>query len=165
MRRPSTLLVYLAVPLAAFLTFLIQPVVGKLLMPRYGGSAGTWMTTSLFFQCALLGGYALAFWLLRQPQRKAKSIVTGLAIAGPLLAKLPPWDIAWLPEWPAILTGLTLSLLPALLLTTSLGIVLQEWVRQLGQKVPYYLYGISSLGSALALIAYPFWIEPRIGLS
>src|SRR4051794_32445048 len=165
MRRSYRLLIYLAVPLAAFLTFLVQPAVGKLLMPRYGGSAGTWLTVSLFFQAALLSGYALAFWLLKQPQRKAKKIMVGLAIAGPLLAKLPPWDLAGLPEWPAILSGLTLSLLPALLLTTSLGVVLQGWLRALGERVPYYLYGVSNLGSALALIAYPFWIEPRVGLS
>jgi len=159
------ILVYLVVPTAAFLTFLLQPIVGKELMPRYGGTAGTWMTISLFFQAALLGGYALASWLLRQTRPRALGVLLGLAILSPITAKLPPWDFHLLAEWPAILVGLTLSLLPTLLLTTSIGIVLQGWIRERDGRVPYSLYGISNLGSLLALLAYPFAIEPFFGLS
>lgn len=158
------ILVYLVVPTAAFLTFLLQPIIGKQLMPRYGGTAGTWMTISLFFQTALLGGYALASWLLRQSRARAHAILIALAVLAPLTAKLPPWNFSVLSEWPAILVGLTLSLLPTLLLTTSIGIVLQGWIRQRDGRVPYSLYGISNLGSLLALLAYPFIIEPTIGL-
>lgn len=165
MQSVFRLLVYLVVPSAAFLTFLLQPIIGKELMPRYGGTAGTWMTISLFFQTALLGGYALASWLLRQSRSRALAIVMGLAVLAPLSAKLPPWNFQGLSEWPAVLVGLTLSLLPTLLLTTSIGIVLQGWIRARDGRVPYSLYGISNLGSLLALIAYPFYIEPAIGLS
>lgn len=159
------LLVYLVVPTAAFLTFLLQPIVGKQLMPRYGGTAGTWMTISLFFQTALLGGYVLASWLLHRPRARAQAILLGLAVAAPLTAKLPPWNLHGWSEWTGVLTGLTLSLLPTLLLTTSIGIVLQGWIRARDGRVPYFLYGISNLGSLLALLAYPFVVEPAVGLS
>jgi spermidine synthase len=165
MQRLFKPLAYFAVPAAAFLTFLLQPIVGKLLMPLYGGSAGTWMTISLFFQAALLAGYALAFWLIELPRKNVFITLAALGLAAPLLTKLPPWDIFRWPEWKAVLTALTLSALPAILLTTSIGLVLQDWIRKREGHVPYYLYGISNLGSVLALVSYPFWIEPRFGLS
>ncbi|HEU5081207.1 MAG TPA: hypothetical protein VFT72_18485 [Opitutaceae bacterium] len=164
MQRFFRPLVYLVIPTAAFLTFLIQPIVGKELMPRYGGTAGTWMTVSLFFQTSLLGGYALAAWLLKQRRTRAHAFVLGLAALSPIVAKLPPWDFAGWAEWPGILAGLTLSLLPTLLLTTSIGIVVQGWIRDRHGEVPYALYGISNLGSLLALLIYPFKIEPFFGL-
>ncbi len=49
--------------LAAFLSFSIQPMVGKLLLPNYGGSAEVWLASITFFQLALLAGYSLAAWL------------------------------------------------------------------------------------------------------
>jgi hypothetical protein len=159
------LLGWAAVSLAAFLTFVLQPIIGKLLTPLYGGSAGTWMTISMFFQGALLAGYALAYWLTRCRRKIAVSVMLALAIVAPLSTKLPPWGIAIGPEWPSIVVALTLSLLPALLLTTSLGIVLQDWFRAWGGGIPYYLYALSNLGSAFALLIYPFVIEPRFGLS
>ncbi len=165
MPRLFKLLACLAVPAAAFLTFLLQPVVGKLLMPRYGGSAGTWLTISVFFQAALLGGYALAFWLLRQPRRRTLLVTAALALAGPLLLRLPPPAFAGWPEWLAVLVGLALSLLPAVLLTTGLGLILQGWLREREGRVPWHLYGISNLGSLLALGLYPFVIEPALGLA
>lgn len=165
MPRLFKLLACLAVPAAAFLTFLLQPVVGKWLMPRYGGAAGTWLAITVFFQAALLGGYALAFWLQRQPRRRALIVVAGLALAGPLLLRLPPPALAGWPEWLAVFTGLALSLLPAMLLTTSLGLVLQGWLRAREGRVPWHLYGISNLGSLLALGLYPFVIEPTLGLA
>jgi spermidine synthase len=164
MQRLFKPLVWLAVPVAAFLTFLLQPIVGKILMPRYGGSASTWITVTIFFQAALLGGYALAFWLLRMNRPRALKILLVLAVAGPLLCRLPPPNLAGWPEWPAIFVGLTIALLPAILLTTSLGIVLQGWLRDRDGLVPYHLYGISNLGSLAALFAYPF-AEPDIGLA
>src|SRR3569623_1737778 len=123
------------------------------------------MTISLFFQTALLGGYARASWLLRQRKRRAEWVLIFLAVLAPLTAKLPPWNFQSLSEWPAVLAGLTLSLLPTLLLTTSVGIVLQGWIRSRDGRVPYSLYGISNLGSLLALVAYPYVIEPAVGLS
>jgi hypothetical protein len=165
MEKLFKLLGWMAVALAAFLTFLLQPIIGKLLTPLYGGSAGTWMTISMFFQGALLAGYALAYGLTRCRRGLAWYIMLALAILAPLLIKLPTWSITVGPEWTSIVVALTLSLLPTLLLTTSLGIVLQDWFKAWGGGVPYYLYALSNLGSAVALLIYPFAIEPRVGLS
>jgi hypothetical protein len=156
-------LAYVVVPTAAFLTFMLQPIVGKQLMPRYGGTAGTWMTVSFFFQAALLGGYALAFWLLRQRRVVAYRVAAGIAVLAAVSLRLPPWHFDWA-EWPALIAGLTLSALPTVLLTTSIGILLQGWLRETDGRVPYWLYGISNLGSMLALVLYPFVIEPLLGL-
>jgi hypothetical protein len=165
MKILTKLLIFLAIPSAAFLTFIAQPVLGKILTPRYGGSAGTWMTTSLFFQSALLLGYAFAFWLLRKPAVLTHRIVIGLAILAPLITFIPPFHFESLSEIPAILFGLILSLGPMLILTTSIGILIQGWVAREEGVIPYYLYGVSNIGSAAALIAYPFWIEPHVTLS
>jgi spermidine synthase len=165
MKILTKLLIFLAVPCAAFLTFIAQPVLGKILTPRYGGSAGTWMTTSLFFQSTLLLGYAFAFWLLRKPAALTHRIVIGLAVLAPLVTVIPPFHFENLSEIPAILFGLILSLGPMLILTTSIGILIQGWIAREEGVIPYYLYGVSNIGSAVALIAYPFLIEPRITLS
>lgn len=165
MPRLFKFLACLAVPAAAFLTFLLQPVAGKWLMPRYGGSAGTWLAVSVFFQAALLAGYALAFWLQRQPRKRALLVTTILAVAGPLTLRLPPVTVPGGPEWLVVFASLALSALPAVLLTTSLGLVLQGWLRAREGRVPWHLYGISNLGSLLALGLYPFVIEPQLGLA
>jgi spermidine synthase len=165
MKLLTRLLIFLAIPTAAFLTFIAQPIIGKLLTPRYGGSAGTWMTTSLFFQSALLLGYAFAFWLLKKPTATGQRICIALAVIAPLITFIPPFHFESLPEIPAILFGLILSLGPMLILTTSVGILIQGWVAREEGAIPYYLYGVSNIGSAVALIAYPFCIEPRITLS
>jgi hypothetical protein len=165
MKILTKLLILLAVPTAAFLTFIAQPIIGKILTPRYGGSAGTWMTASLFFQTALLLGYAFAFWLLRKPGRPAFRIIIGLALLAPLLTKITPVHFENWPEVYAILFGLILSIGPALILTTSIGILIQGWVARDDGVIPYYLYGVSNVGSVIALLAYPFWIERHIDLS
>ena len=159
------LLVFLVVPAAAFTTFLIQPLVGKQLIPRYGGTAGTWLTISFFFQSALLAGYALAFHLSGEGRRRAAVLVGGLAVLAALSLRLPPWHFERFPEWPGVLAGLFLSVFPAVLLTTSIGIVLQGWIREQTGVVPYGLYSLSNLGSLFALLGYPFLIEPIYGLA
>ena len=165
MQRLFTLLAHIVVPLAAFLTFMLQPVAGKLLMPVYGGSSGIWLTLSMFFQGALLAGYALAWRGLEKHRAALPRIVAILAVLAPLSLHLPPWTFPALPEWPGVLATLTVSLLPTVLLTTASGIILQGWIQHRQGRVSFYLYAISNVGSTLALLAYPFVIEPRIGLS
>lgn len=164
MQRLFTLLAHVVVPLAAFLTFMLQPVAGKLLLPVYGGSAGTWLTLSMFFQAVLLGGYALAWRGLEKHREILPKVIASLAVLAPLTLRLPLWVFPGLPEWPGVLTCLTLSLLPTVLLTTASGLVLQGWLQERSDRPPFYLYAISNVGSILALLAYPFMIEPHIGL-
>ncbi|MFT3869901.1 MAG: fused MFS/spermidine synthase [Nibricoccus sp.] len=164
MQRLFTLLAHVVVPLAAFLTFMLQPIAGKLLLPVYGGSAGTWLTLSMFFQGVLLAGYALAWRGLEKHRDILPKFIAILAVLAPLSLRLPLWAFPGLPEWPGVLASLTLSLLPTVLLTTASGLVLQGWLQQRSGRPPFYLYAISNVGSILALLAYPFAIETHIGL-
>lgn len=158
-------LAFLAVPLAAFLTFMAQPLMGKYLLPWHGGSASTWVTTMVFFQTSLLCGYLLAFFLQGLPLSRQALLVAILAMLAPLVTQVPPLRFGeTISAW-SVFLSLSFSLFPAILLTTCLGIVLHGWFRQFGGSVPYYLYSISNFGSLFALVSYPLLIEPNIGLS
>jgi spermidine synthase len=154
----------LAVPLGAALAFVIQPVVGKAILPRMGGTAVTWIGATLFFQTTLLLGYVWGIWLTRLGQRGqflAQLTLTVLAISTfhlpateggvPLLA-----DVFW---------TLGTSCLPALVLLFSLSPWVHSWREQLSMPEPYALYALSSLGSLVALLLYPFLIEPNMSLT
>ena len=65
--RVSPLLFGATILLSAFLLFQVQPLIAKLILPWFGGSAAVWTSCMLFFQMALLGGYAYAHWLNGQP--------------------------------------------------------------------------------------------------
>ena len=81
--------------LSAFLLFLVQPIVAKLILPRFGGSVAVWATCLVFFQAALLLGYALAHHLVQHAQSRALRL-GHLALLLGSLALLPivpvtPW--------------------------------------------------------------------------
>jgi hypothetical protein len=149
----------------AFLLFQVQPLIGKYILPWFGGSPGVWTTCMLFFQVLLLGGYAYAHALSRHlaPRRQALVHLALLALA---LVSLPitPAD-SWKPEagsdptW-RILALLLISLgLPYLVLAAT-GPLLQDWFRRTSPGVsPYRLYALSNVGSLLALVSYPFYFE------
>lgn len=159
------LLALTAVPLAAFLTFMAQPLMGKHLLPWHGGSASTWVTAMVFFQAALLVGYLFAH-VLQRVSLKGQALSIGiLALVVPWITQVPPVQIGPAMSAWGVLISLTLSLFPAVLLTTSLGIIMHGWFRASGGGVPYYLYAFSNFGSLLALCCYPLLIEPKIGLA
>lgn len=151
---------------SAFLLFEVQPMIGKMILPWFGGSAAVWSTCLVFFQTALLLGYLYAHCLARYfaPKRQALIHVPLLAIS---LAALPIIPSAiWKPQGEADpTTGILLLLaatigLPYLLLSAT-GPLLQAWyVAVRPGAVPYRLYALSNLGSILALLSYPFAIEP-----
>jgi hypothetical protein len=47
------------------LLFVVQPIIAKSLLPRFGGSAGVWVACMMFFQIVLLLGYLYSFWITR----------------------------------------------------------------------------------------------------
>lgn len=61
---------YFSICLSAFLLFLVQPLIGKTLLPWFGGTAAVWSTSMVFFQIMLTGGYAYAAWLSRSKRRR-----------------------------------------------------------------------------------------------
>jgi hypothetical protein len=151
----------------AFLLFQVQPLIGKYILPWFGGSPGVWTTCMLFFQMLLLGGYAYAHTVSRRLKPRAQASVHLILLAA-ALATLPVTpDDRWKttttgdPTW-HILALLAVSLgLPYLVLSAT-GPLMQEWFRRLTPGAsPYRLYALSNVGSLLALISYPFYFETQ----
>ncbi|HOX56997.1 MAG TPA: fused MFS/spermidine synthase [Candidatus Paceibacterota bacterium] len=151
----------------AFLLFQVQPLIGKYILPWFGGGPGVWTTCMLFFQVLLLGGYAYAHFTSRWFKPRAQAIVHLLLLAGALaLLPITPND-AWKPidgsdPTLRILTLLTVSIgLPYFVLSTT-GPLVQHWFsRSKPGASPYRLYALSNVGSLLALVSYPFFFETQ----
>ena len=153
-----------AVPLAAFLAFVIQPIMGKRLLPIYGGTSGTWLGCMVYFQLALLLGYSWAAWLVRKRPVFQMTATLVLAVVAVLTFHLPSDEIAEAAGIGRVVWRLAVASLPAMVLLFSTSPLLHGWLRRRGEEIPYYLYAISSAGSLLALVLYPFLIETSIGL-
>ncbi|HYW41426.1 MAG TPA: fused MFS/spermidine synthase [Bryobacteraceae bacterium] len=161
------LLYALTILISAFLLFQVQPVIAKIILPWFGGTASVWTTCLLFFQMALLLGYLYAHALIRYLKPRLQMVVHSALLAVSALA-LPVYpSLAWKPvgtEEPtlAILRVLALTVgLPYFLLSTT-GPLLQAWYsRRFKGAIPYRLYALSNAGSMFALLSYPFLFEPR----
>lgn len=170
----TTLPFALPIGLSAFLLFSVEPLVGRLVLPVFGGAAAVWATILFFFQAVLLAGYlyghisvtrlgrwgppvhlalaALAFWaLVNAPSRldilRNEAVTPVVDLIGMLIAVIG---------------------LPAFVLTTTTPLV-SGWFHaardEERQSDPYWLYALSNAGSLAALLAYPLLIEPRLGLA
>lgn len=154
--------------LGAFLLFQVQPVIGKYILPWFGGTSAVWTTCMLFFQLLLLVGYAYAH-LIGTWFRKVRGW-PHLALLGLSLLALPimPDADTWRPDPNVAPTLQILGLLlvtigfPYLLLSST-GPLLQRWfsLSHPGRS-PYRLYALSNVGSLLALLSYPFLVEPFV---
>ena len=155
--------------LSSFLLFLVQPLIARLILPWFGGSAAVWTTCMLFFQALLLAGYAYAHWLTRLSSKRAEVVIhTVLLLAAVATLPIAPSE-AWKPvgtEEPVtrilLLLGASVGLPYFLLASTSP--LLQAWFsRARPGENPYRLFAVSNLASLLALIGYPFIVEPFLG--
>lgn len=156
-----------AIFLGAFLLFLVQPLLGKYILPWFGGGPGVWTTCMLFFQVSLLAGYGCAHWLSTRVSPRRQVLVYLFLIVG-AVATLPvnpggswkPVD-GQSPTLRILLLLLTCVGLPYVVLAAT-GPLLQRWFsRACSSAPPYRLYALSNLGSLLALVSYPLWFEPR----
>ena len=161
----------LAVFLSAALLFVVEPMVGKMVLPILGGAPAVWTTCLLFFQVALLLGYLYAHWLSRSlaPRRSAWLHLTLLALAAATLpVALPAAEGA--PEaspvrW--LLLALVAAVGAPFVLVAATGPLVQSWFAELDHPDaadPYFLYAASNLGSFAGLLAYPFLLEPFVSL-
>jgi len=149
----------------AFLLFQVQPLIGKYILPWFGGGPGVWTTCMLFFQVLLLGGYAYAHFTSRWLKPRTQAVVHLVLLAAALaLLPITPGD-AWKPHGGGnptlqILTLLAVSLgLPYFVLSAT-GPLIQQWFsRARPGASPYRLYALSNVGSLLALVSYPFFFE------
>jgi len=169
--RTGTALFAAVIFASAFLIFLVQPMVGKRILPWFGGAPAVWTLCLAFYQITLFAGYAYAHALIRFVEPRHQLLVHGSMIAAALFALPVLPDDAWVPEAGgdpsrAILTILGVKVaLPFLALAAS-GPLLQAWfARRYPQRSPYPLYAVSNAGSLLALLSYPFLLEPRLSLS
>ena len=184
--RWSLVLPFFALTLfvSAFCLFLVQPIIGKLILPKLGGTPQVWNTCMVFFQTALLAGYAYTHTVSTRLKLKQQLMLHSALLFIPLLFLLPtpvsfpgstgPFTF---PNWTPPLGGnpipqalLLLAWIvgiPFLVVATSAPL-LQKWFSSTGHpaaKDPYFLYGASNLGSLLALLLYPVAVEPWFNLS
>ncbi len=153
---------------SAFLLFLVQPIVAKQILPWFGGSAAVWTTCLVFFQVALLAGYAYSDFTTRKLKPRTQAIVhIVLLLASLAVLPIIP-DAAWKPagdEDPGLrILGLLIATigLPYFLLATT-GPLVQAWfARTFPSSTVYRLFALSNLASMLALISYPFALEPWV---
>ncbi|RMF21667.1 MAG: hypothetical protein D6760_09020 [Deltaproteobacteria bacterium] len=149
----------------AFLMFTLEPLVGRLVVPRYGGGFYVWTTCLMFFQGMLLLGYVYAH-LLGPRIGRWHLVIAAL----PLLVL--PIDIEAAPVSSHPVTGLLAALsqdvgIPIAVLATT-GVLAQAWLARVSADDdldPYWLYAASNAGSLGGLLAYPFLIEPWMGVA
>lgn len=156
---------------AAFLLFAVEPLIAKLILPWFGGVAEVWAVCLVFFETALLAGYAYAHWLAGHFSRRVQGrIHAALLVASAFALPILPKN-SWQPG-----PGVDPSLYILWLLAATIGFpffllsstspLLQAWyIRSRPSGSAYRLYALSNAGSLLALVAYPALIEPWISSS
>src|SRR5262245_56276911 len=155
--------------LNALLLFWVQPLFAKMVLPVLGGSPSVWTTCMLFFQAALLVGYAYSHagvrWFGIKRQAAIHSVIVWLPLlllpieitqVGAVLATQKP--ITWLLTIVATTVGLPFVVL------ASTAPLLQRWfaAANRGTSDPYWLYAASNAGSLVALLAFPMLFEPLL---
>ena len=154
--------------LSSFLLFLVQPLIARLILPWFGGTAAVWTTCMLFFQCILLAGYAYAHATSAKLGPRGQAILHTilLAAAAATLPILP--DPSWKPEGGSepisrILLLLTATVgLPYLLISSTSPLVQAWFSRARPGANPYRLFAVSNFASLLALVGYPLFVEPNL---
>jgi hypothetical protein len=176
-RGTFMLLFALSIFLSAFLLFQVQPMIGKFILPWFGGTPAVWSTLMLVFQVLLTGGYAYATWLIRRARRPAlihaslvvlgmtflllRGLIDGSPIFPSFTASIQTVQSPIL----AIVILLLLSIAFPFFILASNGPLMQAWFSRLYPSRSYArLYALSNVGSLLGLLTYPFGIEPSFTL-
>ena len=169
----------LSIFLSAFLLFQVQPMIGKFILPWFGGTPAVWSTVMLFFQVLLTGGYAYAYWLIGRvkPGRQSMLHIALLALAILLLITLSFFWISPITpgaSWkPGNLSAPVLDIFKLLIVSIGLpyfilaanGPLMQAWFsRRFPERSYARLYALSNFGSLLGLLAYPVVVEPLFSL-
>src|SRR5205085_10074887 len=174
---------------AGFLPFSVEPLIGRVVLPVFGRTPAVWATTLFFFQAVLLLGYLYGHLsVTRLGLRRGAAVHVGLILAAGAALLVAPTRAAELrdaavPDVLNLIWMLSVTIgLPAFVLTTTTPLV-SAWyaaVRGTADRDAsegsadrdggngddaYWLYALSNTGSLLALLAYPFVVEPRLGLS
>ena len=168
-----------AICIGAFLLFQVQLILGKYILPWFGGMPSVWTACMLVFQVLLLLGYLYAHVLTTWVPRKITERVH-FALLGCSLALLVWLAFRWktpitpgvdwkpsptdTPTWKIIQLLAASVAFPFFLLSTT-GPLVQKWFARANPGVsPYRLYALSNVGSLLGLLTYPFLIEPSLSI-
>lgn len=161
-----------AVLLGAFLLFTLELMLGRLLLPPFGSSAAVWTTSLMVWQGLLLIGYAYgaraSAWIVRSPGKKPYRWVHALLLLLPMTTF--PFRLSVLELSPILAITVALLLAPGVVFTvlSTTSTLSQAFLHQSALeegKDPSFLYAWSNWGAALALLLYPFVIEPSLGLT
>jgi hypothetical protein len=176
--RLATLAIYgTGIGLSAFLLFSVEPLVGRLALPVFGGVPAAWATVLAFFQGILLLGYLYSHVsVTRLGVRRGAVVHVGVAIVAFALLLAAPADWANLrdasiPPALNLLAILAIAVGPAAFLLTATTPLLSAWYTAVrdaetpGAVDPYWLYALSNGASLAALLAYPLLVEPALGLT
>lgn len=161
-------MITLGIFLNSFLLFLLQPYVGKLLLPIFGGTATVWSVVLVFFQGCLLLGYGICYGASYQLKREKRvlfsySLLILLACFYSFRVSPDGATIALIPTAPMrqllwMLCGA--FLVPAIILSSGSTLYQRCASRLYASDDPYRLYAASNAGSFCALLCYPFLVEP-----
>ena len=168
---------------SATLLFLVQPMIGKMVLPLLGGTPAVWNTCMVFYQALLLAGYYYAHKSTSSFDAKKQTTLHTLLLFGalgalavaailtvdhspiPVLKSISPQGDDY-PFFGVIVLLMVAIALPFFVVSTSAPL-LQKWFGETGHrsaKDPYFLYAASNFGSLLALVAYPAVVEPNLKL-
>ncbi len=158
--------------LSALLLFSVQPMFAKMVLPVLGGSPSVWAVAIFFFQAALLVGYCYAHLLIAHASVPQTGLIhLGVCALAALALPIglpsgwgePPPGEPYL--WQIGLFTVAIGL-PFVAVSANAPL-LQAWFARTGHPQghdPYFLYAASNLGSLIALLGYPFVLEPAFGL-
>jgi hypothetical protein len=154
--------------ISAFLLFSVQPLIGRFVLPWFGGGPGVWSGCLLFFQIALLVGFAYTLLLVRRlPSKGLMWVHLALLLAAALVLPIVPSE-SWKPApggEPVLQILLLLCVtigLPFVVLSSTAPLMQAWFARAMPDRSPYRLYALSNAGSLLALLGYPFIVEPLL---
>ena len=162
--------------IGSFLLFGVQPMIGRTLLPAFGGTAAVWVVCLCAFQVMLLGGYFYAHATAEGGYRPVRmKMHLALLVAAALLTALCGWKRAAICAWASAASVPALGVLVAVLLLCGFAYTLLSANSSLVQAVAatgdatdrsvYRLYAVSNIGSFVGLLAYPFVFEPHVTLT
>jgi hypothetical protein len=163
----------LALFFSALLLFLVQPLIGKVLLPKLGGTPQVWTTCMVFFQAMLFAGYLHAHFSSKLLGIRRQALLhLGLAVLALVALPIGISSISSTPDSAQPILWLTKALLISvgapLFVISATAPLLQKWVANTNHPSssdPYFLYVASNAGSLLALLIYPTLIEPNFDLA
>ncbi len=167
------LLYTIAIFVNASLLFLVQPMFARMVLPLLGGSPAVWNTALVFFQAALLAGYAYAHATSKWLGVKKQAVLHCVLLLIPLFLLPIAVPKGWTPPAetnpiPWLLALLTVSVGLPFFVVSAGSPLLQKWFAATGHKAaddPYFLYAASNLGSMMTLLGYPLFVEPSLHLA